>query len=55
MKLRVPLVLLAGLVALAMLPRPGAGQYFGRNKVQYRSFDFQVVRTEHFDIYYYSS
>jgi len=53
MKLRVPLFLLAGLIALAIFPRPGAGQYFGRNKVQYRSFDFQVVRTEHFDIYYY--
>jgi hypothetical protein len=28
-------------------------QYFGRNKVQYRSFKFQVLKTEHFDIYYY--
>lgn len=28
-------------------------QYFGRNKVQYESFDFQVLKTEHFDIYYY--
>lgn len=26
---------------------------FGRNKVQYRTFDFQVLRTDHFDIYYY--
>ena len=29
------------------------GGYFGRNKVQYRDFDFQVLKTEHFDIYFY--
>jgi Tol biopolymer transport system component len=29
------------------------GGYFGQNKVQYRDFDFQVLKTEHFDIYYY--
>ena len=28
--------------------------YFGRNKVQYTHFDWNVLRTEHFDIYYYS-
>src|SRR5688500_7293451 len=28
-------------------------QYFGRNKVQWESFDFKVLQTEHFDIYYY--
>lgn len=28
-------------------------QYFGRNKVQYDQFDFQYIKTEHFDIYYY--
>jgi hypothetical protein len=28
-------------------------QYFGRNNPQFRTFDFQVLRTEHFDIYYY--
>lgn len=28
-------------------------QHFGRNKVQYRAFDFQVIETEHFDIYFY--
>ena len=26
---------------------------FGRNKVQYKSFDWSVIRTEHFDIYSY--
>jgi Tol biopolymer transport system component len=28
-------------------------QYFGRNKVQYEKFDFKVMSTEHFDIYFY--
>src|SRR5919199_2241050 len=28
-------------------------QYFGRNKVQYSTFDFKVIQTEHFDVYYY--
>ena len=49
-----------GAVALAMAgallaaaPRPGAAQYFGQNKVQYRTFDFRIIETEHFDVYYY--
>jgi Tol biopolymer transport system component len=32
---------------------PLQAQYFGRNKVQYQKFDFQVLKTEHFDIYFY--
>jgi Tol biopolymer transport system component len=28
-------------------------QYFGRNKVEYAAFDFRMLTTEHFDIYYY--
>ncbi len=27
--------------------------YFGRNKVQYREFNWKVLHTKHFDIYYY--
>ena len=27
--------------------------YFGRNKVQYTNFDWHVLKTDHFDIYYY--
>src|SRR5215203_1114910 len=47
------------LTALALLIStliPGdasAQQYFGGNKVQYRTFTFEVLRTEHFDIYFY--
>lgn len=29
------------------------GGYFGQNKVQYETFKFQVLKTEHFDIYFY--
>jgi Tol biopolymer transport system component len=32
---------------------PAAAQYFGRNKVQVESFDFRILPTDHFDIYYY--
>jgi WD40 repeat protein len=28
-------------------------QYFGQNKIQYKDFDFRVLGTEHFDIYFY--
>jgi hypothetical protein len=29
-------------------------QYFGRNKVRYDQLEFQLLQTEHFDIYYYA-
>ena len=38
---------------ILLLATPVSAQYFGRNKVQYKSLDFQVLKTEHFDIYYY--
>ncbi|MYA32061.1 MAG: BamA/TamA family outer membrane protein [Gemmatimonadales bacterium] len=51
---------LAALAALAVFSGPAAtalegqaGRYFGRNKVVYESFDFEVLKTQHFDIYYY--
>jgi hypothetical protein len=44
----------AGLFALMLcLPVSAQAQYFGRNNVRYESLDFQVLKTEHFDIYYY--
>ena len=46
------LLLAAGLVS--GLASPGAGQlYFGKNKVQYARFDWQVMTTEHFRVYFY--
>ena len=43
------ILLIAG---LAFAPAADA-QYFGRNKVQDEKFDFKVLKTEHFDIYFY--
>ena len=43
----------AWLAALVLLGSTSAYAQFGRNKVQYRTFDFQVLHTEHFDIYFY--
>ncbi|MGA9837400.1 MAG: hypothetical protein WBQ26_08825 [Gemmatimonadaceae bacterium] len=44
-------------LALAFLAAGGvstaSAQYFGRNKVQYQTFDFRILRTPHFDMYYY--
>ena len=42
---------LAGLTPA--LATPANAQYFGRNKVQYQSFDFRILGTPHFDVYYY--
>ncbi|MFH1372660.1 MAG: hypothetical protein ABII79_02545 [bacterium] len=33
----------------------GAQFYFGKNKVQYTKFDWQVMTTDHFHIYFYTS
>ena len=44
---------LALLVGAGALPGTATAQYFGRNKVQYEDFRFQVLRSEHFDLHYY--
>ncbi len=50
---RALLFLLTLLLGAIVLPPSADAQYFGRNKVQYKTFDTQVLQTEHFDIYYY--
>ncbi len=38
--------------------RPAAAQYadsFGKNKVQYRDFEWMIYHSPHFDVYYYES
>jgi Tol biopolymer transport system component len=40
-------------VCLVLTAPAASAQYFGRNKVQYRDFDFQMLTTEHFRIYFY--
>ena len=41
------------LFLFCFLPALAWGQYFERNKVQYGSIDFSVLKTEHFQIYHY--
>jgi Tol biopolymer transport system component len=50
--MHIRIALLAFIAALVCAPAADA-QYFGRNKVQYEKFDFKVLQTEHFDIYFY--
>ncbi len=42
-------------IVLLGLGTPASAQYFGRNKVRYKDFDFKVLKTQHFDIYFYPS
>jgi len=47
---------LAVSVCIGCMAAPTAAQYsfyFGRNKIQYKDFDWTVLKTEHFDIYFY--
>ncbi len=45
--------IVAALAVASLCASPVSAQYFGRNKVQYKQFDFQVLKTDHFDIYFY--
>jgi Tol biopolymer transport system component len=47
------LALISIILAVAFLATEAFAQGFGKNKVQYRNFDWRVVRTENFDIYFY--
>jgi Tol biopolymer transport system component len=42
------------LYGAAVVP-PASAEYFGRNKVQYEKLDFSILKTQHFDIYYYET
>src|SRR5215212_460864 len=44
----------AATAVLTILPLASAdAQYFGRNKVQYETFDFRVMQSAHFDAHFY--
>ncbi len=49
-----PVRLLPLAAAVLCAASPAEAQYFGRNKVQYETFDFQILTTEHFKVYFYS-
>ncbi len=48
-------ILIYSFILLTIFCSTTLGQYysFGRNKVQYEKFDWKVLRTKHFNIYYY--
>lgn len=48
----VVLVLFAALFAGVV---PAGAQYFGKNKIAYREFDWQVYHSPHFDLYFYEA
>src|SRR2546423_7735605 len=39
--------------ALSLLASTAQAQQFGRNPVQYQTFHFKILKTQHFDIYFY--
>src|SRR5256884_7987352 len=41
------------LVALSLFGVPAHAQNFGRNAVQYETFNFKIRKTQHFDVYFY--
>src|SRR3989449_2117966 len=43
-------IMLAALLTTPLFAQFG---YFGQNKIQYRSFDWRVLRSEHVDVYFY--
>jgi Tol biopolymer transport system component len=45
---------IATAVVLLLSAVSADAQYFGRNKVQYDRFQFAILETQHFDIYYYA-
>lgn len=51
-----PSRLAAAACALALAAAPAAAQYstaFGKNKIQYREFEWKIYHAPHFDIHYY--
>lgn len=45
---------LFAVLGLAVLPVSAQYNFhFGRNKIQYENFDWNVLKTEHFDVYFY--
>lgn len=52
-KRRLPRPLVALLSAACCLPGMAGAQYFGRNKVLWNEMHFEILESDHFNIYYY--
>jgi Tol biopolymer transport system component len=48
-------IIALALGALVLAVAQADAQSFGRNKVHYEDFEFQILQTEHFEIYYYAA
>lgn len=48
-----PLLALMLASSVFLSAAPAAQAQFGRNKVQYEDFEFRVLKTDHFDVYFY--
>jgi len=46
-------VVIFGLITFFLSTGKGYTQYFGKNKVQYRDFEWYYIQSEHFDVYFY--
>lgn len=47
------IIFVATVSSLLVVPQSSAQFYFGKNKVQYTTFDWQVMTTDNFNIYFY--
>ena len=50
---RVAVVVGLAALGLSLVPEEASAQYFGRNKVQYETFEWRNLQTDHFKIYFY--
>jgi Tol biopolymer transport system component len=53
MRQRISILSIIAAIVLLIPSYAGAQYYFGQNKIQYSQFDWQVLTTEHFEIYFY--
>jgi hypothetical protein len=53
MRVRAAFASIAVAAAAALFAPAASAQYFGQNQVQYRDFDFKILKTAHYDVYYY--
>ena len=53
MKRQLSIIICLAVVFLCLSSNSYAQYYFGQNKIQYSQFDWQVLTTEHFKIYFY--
>lgn len=46
-------ILIVAFISFLSFPAIPSAQYFGQNKVRYKKLEFKILKTQHFDIYYY--